>query len=169
MFSAFDAAAWQQYDPKPGARMSELATTINRLLKQKTGEIWATPPNASVYEAIEMMAEKRIGALLVTEQGKLLGIISERDYARKMILQGRSSKETSVAEIMTSPVIFVSLQHTVSDCMRIVTEKRIRHLPVLENGAIVGMISIGDLVNWIITEQQETIRHLEAYITGVAA
>ena len=149
--------------------MSELGTTINRLLKQKTGEVWATPPNASVYEAIEMMAEKRIGALLVTEQGELLGIISERDYARKMILQGRSSKETHVSEIMTSPVIFVSPQHTVSDCMRIVTEKRIRHLPVLENNAIVGIISIGDLVNWIITEQQETIRHLEAYITGVAA
>lgn len=149
--------------------MSELDTAIGPLLKRKRGQVWSTSPTASVYDAIKLMAEKRVGALLVTEQGRLVGIISERDYARKIILQERSSKTTAVAEIMTAPVTFVSLQHSVSDCMRIITEKRIRHLPVLEGGAIVGMVSIGDLVNWIITEQQETIRHLEAYITGIAA
>lgn len=149
--------------------MSELDTSIGPLLKRKTGQVWSTSPTASVYDAIKLMAEKRVGALLVTDQGRLVGIISERDYARKIILQERSSKTTAVAEIMTAPVTFVSLQHSVSDCMRIITEKRIRHLPVLEGSAIVGMVSIGDLVNWIITEQQETIRHLEAFITGIAA
>lgn len=149
--------------------MSELDTTVGTLLKRKTAEIWTTPPTASVYEAIKLMADKRIGSLLVTDRGRLLGIISERDYARKVVLQDRSSKDTAVSEIMTSPVTFVSLQHTISDCMRIITEKRIRHLPVMEDGAVVGIVSIGDLVNWIINEQQETIRHLEAYITGVAA
>ncbi|HEV2464533.1 MAG TPA: CBS domain-containing protein [Acidobacteriaceae bacterium] len=149
--------------------MSDLDTTIGPLLKRKTGQVWSTSPTASVYEAIKLMAEKRVGALLVTDQGRLVGIISERDYARKIILQEKSSKSTAVSEIMTSPVTFVSLQHSVSDCMRIITEERIRHLPVLEGGAIVGMVSIGDLVNWIITEQQETIRHLEAFITGIAA
>lgn len=149
--------------------MSELDTTVGTLLKRKTAEIWTTPPTASVYEAIKLMADKRIGSLLVTDRGRLLGIISERDYARKVVLQDRSSKDTAVSEIMTSPVTFVSLQHTISDCMRIITEKRIRHLPVMESGTVVGIVSIGDLVNWIINEQQETIRHLEAYITGVAA
>ncbi len=145
--------------------MSELTTTIDKVLKQKTGEVWSIRPDASVYEAIEMMAEKRVGALLVMEDGELAGIISERDYARKVILQGRSSKDTAVAEIMTHPVITVSLQQTVGDCMRMVTDHRIRHLPVRDHGAIVGIVSIGDLVNWVMLEQEEMIRHLEAYIS----
>jgi CBS domain-containing protein len=149
--------------------MSELATTIGTVLKQKSAEVWSTTPTASVYESIAIMADKKVGALPVIEQGALLGIISERDYARKVILQGRSSKDTLVAEIMTTPVIFISPQHTVADCMRIVSKNRIRHLPVLEKGQVVGMISIGDLVNWVITEQETTIRHLEAYISGTSA
>jgi CBS domain-containing protein len=149
--------------------MSELATTINDVLKRKSGQVWSTRPDASVYQAIEIMADKQVGALLVMEQDELVGIISERDYARKIILKGRSSKETPVVEIMTSPVITVSPRHSVGDCMRIITENRVRHLPVLESGAVTGMISIGDLVNWIITEQQETIRHLEAYISGMVS
>jgi len=145
--------------------MSELATTIRDVLKGKSREVWSTRPDATVYQAIEMMAEKQVGALPVMENGQLTGIISERDYARKIILKGRSSKDTAVSEIMSSPVISVSPQHTVGDCMRMVTENRVRHLPVLEGNRMVGMISIGDLVNWIISEQEETIRHLEAYIS----
>jgi CBS domain-containing protein len=148
--------------------MSELTTTISAILKRKSGHIFSTRPDATVYDAIEIMADKQIGALLVMEKDELVGIISERDYARKIILKGKSSKETPVAEIMTSQVLSVSPQHSVGDCMRIITEKRFRHLPVLEKGAVVGMVSIGDLVNWIINEQQETIRQLEAYISGAA-
>ena len=146
--------------------MSELATTVRDVLKNKSRDVWSTRPDATVYQAIELMAEKQIGALPVIENGQLTGIISERDYARKIILKGRSSKETAVSEIMTSPVLSVSPRHTVGECMRMVTENRVRHLPVLEGDRMIGMISIGDLVNWIITEQQETIRHLEAYIAG---
>ena len=148
--------------------MAELTSTISAILRNKGGEVWSITPTASVYEAIEIMAEKQVGALPVVEQNQLRGILSERDYARKIILLGRSSKDTPIADIMTADPITVTPQHTVAACMRIVTDKRIRHLPVVESGKLTGMISIGDLVNWVISEQQETIRHLEAYISGIA-
>jgi CBS domain-containing protein len=148
--------------------MSTLTITIDAVLRQKSGSISSITPTASVYQAIEIMAEKQIGSLLVMDQGKLQGIISERDYARKIILQGRSSKETQVAEIMTCPVISVCLKDTVEECMRIMTNNRLRHLPVVEKDSVVGIISIGDLVNSVISEQESTIRHLEAYISGTA-
>ena len=144
----------------------ELPETINTVLKHKGSQIHSIGPDATVFSAIAAMAEKQVGALLVTVGGKLIGIISEGDYARKVILLGRSSRDTIVADIMSAPVVFVSPQHTIADCMKIMTENRIRHLPVLAGDNIVGVISIGDLVNWIISAQQETIRHLEAYITG---
>ena len=123
--------------------MSEFATTISAILKQKTGTIASTTPDASVYHAIEAMAERKVGALLVMREGELIGIISERDYARKVILQGRSSKETSVADIMSSPVITVSPHHTVGECMRIITDNHFRHLPVVS-----GRGGGGDGLDW---------------------
>lgn len=144
----------------------EVAGKIGTLLQKKTSEIWSLEPSASVYEAVRIMAEKEVGALLVMRDQTLVGIVSERDYARKIVLQGRSSHDTPVADIMTSPVITVTPSHTVGECMRIMTEKRIRHLPVVDGDKVTGIVSIGDLVNWVVSEQQETIRHLQAWIAG---
>ena len=140
--------------------------TIREILNHKGGATWSVTPDTTVFEAIQLMAEKNIGALLVIRENKLTGIISERDYTRNVILKGRSSKETRVNEILSGHVIHVSPDHTVEQCLRLMTEHRVRHLPVLEGQKIVGVISIGDLVNWIITTQSSTIHQLEAYITG---
>ena len=144
----------------------ELQDPISAVLRQKGQRIWSVSPVASVYEAIDLMSEHRVGALLVMLDHRLVGVISERDYARKVILQGRSSKETEVREIMTSPVISAGPGHSVDQCMRIMTSNRIRHLPVVEGERVLGVVSLGDLVNWIITAQEETIQQLENYITG---
>jgi CBS domain-containing protein len=143
-----------------------LIDTIRLILKQKGPNVWHVSPDGCVYDAIEMMADKHVGALMVVFEGQLVGVVSERDYARKVILQGKSSKQTLVKEIMTSPAIFVTPEQTVEDSMRIMTEKHIRHLPVVENGAILGVVSIGDLVKWVISAQEQTISQLHNYITN---
>jgi CBS domain-containing protein len=146
--------------------MSEYSTRIQTLLRNKPATLWSVSPTDSVYVALEKMAEKSVGALPVMDGSRLVGMFSERDYARKVVLEGRSSRETTVAEIMSTPVLTITPEHTIGECMEIVTNQRIRHLPVLDKDQVVGIISIGDLVNFVITEQQATIEHLHAYITG---
>jgi CBS domain-containing protein len=139
---------------------------IGELLRGKGSELWTITPDASVYEAIELMAVKSIGAVLVLEDNRPVGMISERDYARKVILKGRSSRETTVRDIMSSPLIFTDTGKSVEDCMELMTQHRIRHLPVLEDGELVGIVSIGDLVKTIIDEQKFMIEQLESYIAS---
>jgi CBS domain-containing protein len=141
-------------------------TTIDEILKNKRPGVWYLPPEATVFDAIELMAEHNIGALLVMDQDRLLGVMSERDYTRKVALRGRSSKGTAVREIVSTPLISVTPAHCVEDCMRLMTTHRVRHLPVMQGGEVVGIVSIGDLVNWIISAQHSAITQLEAYITG---
>jgi CBS domain-containing protein len=143
-----------------------MAETIASILRNKGRDIWSVSPEETVYDAIAMMADKGIGALLIISDGKLVGIFSERDYARKIILQGRSSKNTKVWEIMTGSPVTVTANHTVDECMRIITHNRVRHLPVMDGDKLLGVISIGDLVNAIIEAQAQTIDHLHTYITG---
>ncbi|HEY66629.1 MAG TPA: CBS domain-containing protein [Caldilineae bacterium] len=139
---------------------------VKDILNVKGRDVWSVSPDATVYEALQLMADKNIGAVLVVEEGEVVGILSERDYARKVILKGRSSLNTPVKEIMTSKVYYVSPEQTIEECMTLMTEKRIRHLPVLEDGRLVGIISIGDVVKAIISDQQVTIQQLENYILG---
>jgi len=140
--------------------------TVFRLLQKKGSEVWTIGPEASVFAALERMAEKNVGALVVTEGEKLAGIFSERDYARKVILRGRTSRETLVEEIMTRNPITVSPEEGMDRCMELMTEKRVRHLPVVADDRLAGIISIGDVVKEVITEQAATIGYLEDYITG---
>ncbi len=140
--------------------------TVRHLLEAKTPEVFAIAPQAPVVDAIRLMAEKRIGALLVMDAGKLAGIVSERDYARKIVLQGRSSKDTPVRDIMTADVVSVSQHDSLDHCMQLVTDRRIRHLPVLDGDSVLGVISIGDLVKAVIEDQQLELEQLQRYIAS---
>jgi len=140
--------------------------TISEILKQKGAAIWCVSPETTVFDAIQMMADKNIGALLVTTEDRLVGILTERDYTRKVALKGRASKQTAVKEILSGEVISITPAHTVDECMRLMTVHRVRHLPVIDDGKIIGIVSIGDLVNWIISAQNSTIHQLQTYITG---
>ena len=141
-------------------------TTIGQLLEVKGSQVWSIPPDATVYDALRLLAERDIGALLVIEGERLVGILSERDYARKVILKGKSSMGTAVNEIMTGRVIVISPQNTVDEAMALMTEKHLRHLPVIDDENVVGLVSIGDLVKNKIADQQHLIEQLERYITG---
>ena len=143
-----------------------LTGTVRSILQNKGQEVYSLPPEATVYNALEMMAAKNAGALLVIGQGQLLGIISERDYARKGILQGRMSKQTPVSEVMVSPAIVATMDSTVEECMRLMTANRVRHLAIVDRDKVIGVVSIGDLVKSIISAQAETIDRLQDYITG---
>ena len=142
-------------------------SSISEILGHKGTTVWSISPDATVFQAIQLMADRNVGAVLVTENDRLVGIISERDYTRKVVLKGKASKTATVKEILSSHIIHVSPSHTVEECMRLMTDHHIRHLPVLEDDKIMGIISIGDLVNWIISAQHTAISQLQTYITGV--
>lgn len=140
--------------------------TVKSLLETKGHDLWSVGPDTSVLDALRLMADKNIGALLVTDGEQLSGVFSERDYARKVVLRGKTSRELAVRDVMTEEVIYVIPEQTIEECMQLMTERRIRHLPVMENGRLQGIISIGDVVKAVIADQQHTITHLEEYITG---
>ena len=144
----------------------KLHDSVDRILRQKGSEVYSISPDATVYEALEMLEERNVGALLVMAGDSLVGLLSERDYVRKVKLKGHSSTDLKVTEIMSTPVLTVTSAATVDECMRCMTNKRCRHLPVLDQGKVVGVLSIGDLVNWIMQVQDVTIHQLEDYICG---
>ena len=137
---------------------------VRSVLRRKSRVVWSIGPDATVYDAIAQMAEKQVGALVVLTGGMLAGIVTERDYARKVTLQGRQSRDTKVREIMSSPVLYVTPEQTIDECLRLITARRIRHLPVLEGDRVAGMVSIGDLVNWIVAAEEQTSRHLRSHV-----
>jgi CBS domain-containing protein len=149
-----------------GIKPMKSSGTVSAVLHHKGSEIWSVPAEATVFDAIKIMADKNIGALLVMSGGKLAGVFSERDYTRKVALQGKSSRETRVRDIISTEVISVGLHHSVEECMKLMTEHRVRHLPVVEGEKVVGLVSIGDLVNWTISTQSATIDQMTHYITG---
>lgn len=140
--------------------------TVRHLLQSKTNRIWSVSPQATVYEALELMAAQNIGAVLVMEGGQLVGIFTERDYARKVVLHGKTSRTVTVGELMSTELACVGPDDTIDDCMSLMTDKRTRHLPVMENGKLIGVVSIGDVVKAIISDRELMIRELERYITG---
>jgi len=140
--------------------------TVKEVLQQKGYDVWSIAPDATVYDALKLMADKNIGAVLVLDGGNLVGILSERDYARKVILKGRFSRDTLVREIMTERVVYVRPDQTVEECMALMTDKRIRHLPVVQDNKVIGVISIGDVVKSIISEKETLINQLSDYIGG---
>ena len=144
----------------------EIAGSVGAILAQKGSAVWSIAPNAMVFDAIQLMADKNVGALPVVDNGQLVGIISERDYTRQVGLKDKSSKNTPVREIMTPEPVTVNVTDTVSECMRVMTDSRIRHLPVMEEKKMIGLVSLGDLVRWTISAQTATIEALEKYITG---
>ncbi len=144
----------------------EVLDTVRAVLAQKGNAIWSITPDATVFDAIALMAEKNIGAVLVMDSDRLVGLLSERDYSRKVILQGKQSKETRVREIMSPDVLTVKPLDTVEHCMRLMTDKRVRHLPVVEDGRVIGVVSIGNLVNWIISAQSVALQNMERLIGG---
>ena len=144
----------------------EVTGTINEILKHKGAMAWSISAEATVFEALQLMAEKNVGSLLAMAGDKLVGVVSERDYTRKVAIKGRSSRDTKVREILSTPIISATPAHTVEDCMRLMTSNRVRHLPILDGEKVVGVVSIGDLVNWMISAQSEAISQLENYISG---
>lgn len=144
----------------------EIQGTVRDILQTKGGKVWFTSPQCTVYDAIGLMGEHNIGALVVVEGDEVLGVLSERDYSRKVVLQGRTSRDTLVGDILSRPAITVSAADSIETCMKLMTTRRIRHLPVVEDGKLAGLISMGDLVNWVIQTQRHTIQQLHGYIAG---
>lgn len=144
----------------------EIHGTVRDILKGKGGDVWTTTPQNSVYEALHLMGEKNIGALVVVEGDEVIGVLSERDYSRKVVLEGRASRDTLVDTILARPAITVQSSETIEKCMQLMTSRRIRHLPVVDDGRLVGLVSIGDLVSWVMHSQRHTILQLQGYITG---
>ena len=144
----------------------EIAGSVGAILAHKGSAVWSIAPNSMVFDAIQLMADKNVGALPVVDNGQLVGMISERDYTRKVSLKGKSSKHTPVREIMTQEVVTVNVADTIRECMRVMTDSRIRHLPVMEGKKMIGLVSLGDLVKWVISAQAATIEALEKYIIG---
>ena len=145
----------------------DIQGTVRDILQSKGDQVWTTQEDASVYTALGLMGEKNIGALVVMDAaGQVAGVLSERDYSRKVVLQGRTSRDTKVGDILTRPVVTVQRKDSIADCMKLMTEKRIRHLPVMVEDRLVGLISMGDIVNWVMESQKSTIAQLQGYISG---